>query len=340
MRIKELFERLGQEKFLVKLDEILEGENPLASPDEFSIKEISEAVDSTAFPLITGKLISKKIMDAFTARKKVGDQLVDPFTSKQKVDKIPGGYEEGSMKKVSEGMPYQHTGDIQEKWVQIKGDKYGKILDITEETIMFDQTGLVMRQAKAIGEGAAEFREKHILNTIQDLVGYRAYHPSGVQTALYSSGHGNIITNKLEDHTDLNAAMVKLGLMKRENGDPIDVIGQLVLLVPVALDMIGNALYKNTVLIGGANAQQNPFSKRFPPITSPYLDVNSAAKWYLGAFKKQFVWKNVIPLQVLTKKDANTDAAWERDVVASFKTRYFGECGAVDYRYVIRSSGS
>ncbi len=337
--IKPLFESLGAEGFIRKLNEILEGDKPLAKPEDFSIKELYEAVDSTAFPVIAGTLISKKIMDSFTARAKVGDLLVDTFTSKLSIDKIPGVYEEGTMKKVGQGMPYEHIGNIQEKWVQIEGDKYGKMLDITEEALLFDQTGLILRQAAMIGEGAAEFREKHILNTVQDITGYRAYYPSGVVTDLYSVAHDNTIANALEDHTDLDAAFIKLGGMTRENGDPIDVQADTIL-VPIALFTAASRLYKSTVIVGGANAEPNPFSGKFNPVSSPYLDAQSTTAWYLGNFKKQFVWKSVIPLQVLTRKDTTNEAAWERDVIAQYKVRYYGECGAVDYRFVIKSTGA
>jgi len=342
---RDLYESEGRDadKLCLRIGKLMEADGekaPLLTPDDFSIREIHEAVDTTAFPLITGKLISKKLMDAFLAEKKVGDLLTTPFNSKLQIDKVPGVYEAGAMEKVGQGMPYGHSGDLKEKYVQIEGSKYGKILDITEEMIMFDQTGLVMKTAKDIGEGAAAFREKHIINTIQDLTGYRAYNPAGVETDLYSGGHANILTNKLEDETDLNAANILFGAMTKENGDPINVQAN-VILVPVALEMTAGKLYKSTVVVGGANAAPNPWSGRFNPIASPYLDANSAIIWYLGNFKKEFVWKSVIPMQVLTRKQGtDNDDEWNRDVKASFKTRYYGECGALDYRFVVRSTGA
>ena len=337
--IKPLYESLGADAFVQKMTELLEGDKPLAKPEDFSIKELHEAVDTTSFPVIIGTLISKKIIDGFVAGKKVGDLLTTTFTSSLEIDKITGVYEEGTMKKVKQGMNYEHTSDIKEKWVQIEGAKFGKILDITEETIRFDKTGQILKKAGEIGEGAAEFREKQILNTIQDVTGYKAYYPAGIQTALFSGGHGNTITNKLEDHTDLDAAFVKLGGMKRENGDPI-VVNPNTILVPVALYTAAASLFKSTVIVGGANSQPNPFAGRFNPIDSPYLDAQSTTAWYLGNFKKAYLWKEIFPLQVQTRKDTKNDAAWEKDIMAQYKVRYYGTCGAQDYRYVIKSDGS
>ena len=339
---RDLYESLGTEKLLLKISDLMEkkGDTPAQlMPEDFSIREIKEAVDPTAFPLITGQLISKKVMDAYTLHTKVGDMLTTRMPSSLQVDKVTGITEAGEMKKVKPGMPYEHTGDLGEKWVQIEGDKYGKILDITDEVVRFDQTGKILMRAGQIGAGAAAFREKHILYTIQDIAGYRAYYPSGAVADLYSEGHANILSNKLEDHTDLDAAFVLLGAMEDEKENPIVVMPNTIL-VPTALFTIANTLYKSAVVVGGANAQPNPFAGVFNPVSSPYLQKQSAVKWYLGNFKQQFVWKEIFPMQVLTRKSNDNEAAWERDIKASFKVRYFGECGAIDYRFVARSSGT
>jgi len=326
-------------------------EKPRMRPEDFSIKEIYEAVHPTAFPLVTGKLLSKKMLDAYAAAPTIGDQLVETFTSKLILDRIPGFSTGGAIEEVNPGANYQHTGVIEEKWAQVKGKKYGKILDITEETLMFDQTGQIIRRAGMIGRDAAVYREKMILNTVQDITGYLAwYHgdadaEGATRVAVYSTSTtaphrtSNQITNALVNHTDINAAVILLGLMTDERGDPITV-GPKILLVPLALDMVANSIYKSTVLIGGANAQPNPFSGRFKVLSSPYLDAQSSTIWYLGDFKSQFVWKEVIPLQVLTRKDNKNDMAWERDIKAQFKIRFYGDCNATDYCHVVKSEGS
>ena len=328
-----------------------DGEKPRMRPEDFSIKEIHEAVHPTAFPLVTGKLLSKKMLAAYQDAPTIGDQLVETFTSKLQIDRLPGFSTGGAIEQVEPGGPYQHTGVIEEKWVQVVGKKYGKILDITEETLMFDQTGQIIRRAGMIGRDAAIYREKMILNTVQDITGYRAWYvgssdaESVSQTALYGTGTtapqrtSNQITNALTNHTDINAAVVLFGLMTDEKGDPI-VTGAKILLVPVALTMVAQSIYVSTVLIGGANAQPNPYAGTYKVLSSPYLDTQSSIIWYLGDFKSQFVWKEVIPLQVLTRKDDKNDMAWERDIKAQFKIRFYGDCKATDYNYVIKSTGA
>jgi len=339
-----------------KMDDLLNAkpnEKPRMIPEDFSIQEIHQAVHPSAFPLVTGKLISKKMMDAYELADTIGDQLVETMPSNLLIDRVPGFKVGGAINPVLPGGPYQHTGYLEEKWVQIAGQKYGKILDITWEIIKFDQTGSILRIAGKIGEGAKMYRERLILNTIQDITGYKKWlvgsadAESVTQTDLYStsttSPHrtSNLITNALVNHDDINAAVVLFGLLvdDSEQSEPI-VVTPKILLVPVALDMRANMIYKSTVLIGGANAQPNPYAGKFTPKSSPFLDAQSTTAWYLGDFRKQFVWKEVIPIQVLTRMDEENDMAWERDVKAQYKIRFYGECAATDYCYVVKSSGT
>lgn len=359
-RMKDIYLSFGRteperiEGMCRKMDELMAvkgNDKPVMRPEDFSIKEIHEAVHPSAFPLVTGKLLSKKVMSAYNDAPVIGNQLVEVMPSKLLIDRIPGFSTGGAIEKVEPGGPYQHTGVVEEKWVQIVGDKYGKILDITEEAIMFDQTGQLLRRAGKIGHDAAVYREKMILNTIQDIVGYYAWYvgssdaESVTRTALYSTSTtaphrtSNQITNALVNHTDINAAVILFGLMVDEKGDPI-VTGPKILLVPVALTMIAESIFKSSVLIGGANAQPNPYAGKFAVLSSPYLDAQSSAIWYLGDFKSQFVWKEVIPLQVQTRMDSENDMAWERDIKAQYKIRFYGDCKATDYNYVVKSTGA
>lgn len=359
-RMKEVYQSFGNTEverirgMCRKMDDLMTSKGdakPAMRPEDFSIKEIHEAVHPTAFPVVTGKLISRKVIDAYKAAPTIGDKLVDTFTSKLQIDRITGFSTGGAIEQVEPGGPYQHTGIVEEKWVQIVGNKYGKILDITEETLMFDQTGQIIRRAGQIGRDAAVYREKMIMNTIQDITGWLAWYvgntagSSASRVALYSSSTSaphrtsNLVANVLVNHTDINAANLLLGLMVDEKSEPI-LVGAKILLVPLALEMVARSIYNSTVIIGGANAQPNPFAGVFEVQASPYLDAQSSLIWYLGDFKSQFVWKEVIPLQVLTRKDSENDMAWERDIKAQFKIRFYGDCKATDYCYVVKSSGT
>lgn len=337
--------------------------------EDFSILEIwdacknstLEAVDVTQFPILTATLLEKKVLEGYTAAAKIGDQLVTPFNSSLQVSKIPGAFVKGNLRDIEPGMPYEHDADINEKFVQIEGKKRGAILDITWEAVKFDQTGLIMLRAVQFGERAAIDRERRIIYTILDItignINYWAWYPSvagaATRTAIWSVAvaagphlQSNIIPNALQDWTDLDAANTLLGLMQDDNGDPI-LNDPKILLVPVSLDTIARRLISNTVIPANWNSrttgtagEANPFANRYNVLSSAILDSRSVRQWWLGDFKKQFLEKVVIPLQILTRPMANTDDEFERDIVAQYKVRHYTQVGAADYRHVVKSLGT
>jgi len=336
-------------------------------PENFSFKEIadalggdvqpysaapvfSEAVSASQFNTLVGTLLSKKIMDSYTPTTPVIDQLVSKFTSNLETDTIPGGYLNAPFVSVGEGAEYAHVADVKEKYVTITHDKRGVILDVTDEAIRFDRTGIVLREAGKMGELMGRDRESTGMKVIQDASGYEAWYPSGSQEGLYANAaastnhtYDNLVTDVLTDYTDLEALDALLGVIKDENGNPINVDPK-ILLVPRALKTTAMMIVENVFLYDGTTAQpsiRNPFANRFKVLSHPDLDTQSTTAWYLGDFVKQFVEKVVIPFQVLTRRMGdNNEDAWRRDIAASVKARYDSKFGAVDYVFVGKSAGT
>ena len=369
-KIRALWEACGHDADVMAstIDERLnlkEDDSKALTPDNFSFREIAEglggdtspgsgqpifqeAVTAAQFSTIVGTLLSKKVMDAYNGVTKILDQLVTSFTSTQETDTVPGGYISGDLKPVGEGAEYPHTADISEKYVQIGHGKRGLILDVTDEAVRFDRTGIIMREAGKLGERMARDRESRGLKVIQDLTGYKGWKPSGTADDLYQNAQGagdahaydNYVTDVLSDYTDVEALWLLLKLMKDDIGEPMAVDPK-ILLVPVTLDITATRIIRNNVLPGGTNNEMNPISNRFAVLSSPYLDDNSTTAWYLGDFKQQFVEKVVIPPQVMSRRYGdNNEDAWRRDVVASYKVRHDTLIGAVDYRFVGMSAGT
>ena len=342
------------------------GRKPIDCND-WSIKEIwdfceelklQESVDVSQFPIITATLVEKKVIANFDSFPGIGDRLVEEFPSTLELSRIPGADLTSNMRDIEAGMPYHADADIAEKYVTIEGKKRGDILYITEEAILHDQTGLVLREAGRFGLQAAQDREKKIMYNIQDAtvnnVNYYAYRPSGTRVALYSGTvagthpYSNLIDNALQHWTDLDAAKTQFTTMRDAQGEPI-MIEPKILLVPKALETVAKRLIQNTLLpagrigqtvVGDSPMEANPFSSAYEVLSSPYLDIVSTRYWYLGDFKRQFLLKSVYPLQVLTRNDKLNDMAWERDIVAQFKVRYWQEPGATQYEYVVKSRGT
>ena len=350
-QIKKIYESSGSNDtlrtkvFVKRLNERFDDEKSGLTVDDISIKSLHEAVSSAQFPIIMGSLLSKVMIDSYTNAALVGDALTTKFKSDIEDEKIPGATLKSTIREVKQLEDYPHTGDIQEKYVTISHQKFGEILDISEEAIRFDRTGLILMTARDYAEKIANQREKLIMNAIQDIAGYYSWYPSGTRAAVYSTGTtaphvcSNLITNALSDYTDLDAAKLLFGKMTNDEGDTISVMPK-TLLVPVALDTMAKRLVGNSVLTGASNSEFNPFKGAYNVISSAYLDAQSAIVWYLGDFKKQFLWKEVTPLQLLTRTDKKNEGAWNRDIAASFKIRFDGQCRARDFRYVVKSTGA
>lgn len=344
------------------LPDMIEGKDGKPAPmpvDEWSLREIHEAVNTSQFPVITGQLISKKIMDAYREYPGIADRLVTPMPSKLQIDKIPGLWLKGDLEDIEENGPYPHSGDMEEEYVTIAGKKRGMILDITEEMVTFDQTGAVMIRAARMGQKAARDREKKVLYTVQDATvngrDYHAWYPGGTRTALYSASnrksvnvaggiiYANQITDALEDYTDLDAADALLAKIMGPDGEPV-LIEPVILLTSRKLRNVAERIIKQQKLPNKSDTsvgyhQDNPYYNKFEPLASPYVDKVSDNDWYLGDFKRQFVEKKVFGLQLLTRKDRENEYAWERDVVASYKVRHWTQPAALDHRQVIKSTG-
>lgn len=317
---------------------------------------VSEAVQVSQFSIIVGELISKKVMDSYEAYPKILDKLVAPFPSKLQTDKIPGTYVSGTMEDILPGQNYPHSGDIKDKYVQIDGKKRGMILDISEEAVMFDQTGTILYQAGKFGELAAIDREKRGLYTIMDIsvggVNFYCWYPSGTRTAIWANAGGagdaheydNLVVDVLADYTDLDAANLLLGTMRDENGNNI-LVPATQLLVPRTLQTTATRLIKNSFLPGAYNNERNPYADAVEVLHSPIIDgcgdTYAATNWWWGDFKRQFVNKVVYPLQTLRRRMSdNHDPAFEQDILAQYKVREYSQVGAVDYRYVVKSIGT
>lgn len=334
--------RITVEEF--SLREIAEGLGGNMAPDT---QMFSESVTASQFQTLVGVLLSTIAMKAYNAATTIADKLVTKFPSTLESDKIPGGALTGNLESIGENKPYPHTSDISEKYVTIGHDKRGLILDITDEAVRFDRTGIVMREATRLGTRMALDRETRIIKTILDITSFKAWRPSGSQTDVFQNAQGdgvhdldNLVTNKLENFTDVEAAHLLLKLMQDDNGDYIRVEPK-ILLVPEALTLTATRIIKNVVMPGGANMERNPFADRFEIVSSPLLDAQSPVEWYLGDFKEQFLEKVVIAPQVMTRRMGdNNDDAWNTDVVASYKVRYDTMPGATDYRFVVKSSGT
>ena len=325
-----------------------------------SLYSESAALMSNAFQTVTQSLIQDQLISGYNSFTGVSDRLVTTQRASMRNTKVAGFTHVGTSFEVPEGHPYP-TVRFGEKYVTTKETKYGAMIELTEELIMFDQTGDIARHARMIGEGLAAEKEYLILRGIVDEdsgAGTYVYRPSGVGEALYAAGNLNLKTsNALVDWTDIDAVLSYRAVTvvdDRIDGTTRPVLGlnnaSNKLLVPEALRSTGwyiknaTGTEQNTNNSAGtANRQTNagnPVAGFIGEVlSSPILDglTNGTSNWFYGDFAKQFVWTELMPLQTFTQ-GADSNAAFETDTVLRFKARHFGGLSALDSIYVTKCS--
>ena len=372
--LKSLYEKYGEKKFAAEVVNLInEGDvnesnfslgalwsamgEPSLKPKAINMSakvsendfDIEEAIDSSAFPKITGALINKVVQEAYELEYGIGDMLVTKIPSSVKDETIVGFSEDMAMQEVEENMAYQE-GSIGEKYHKINNRKFGRIISLSEEMVKFDQTGQMVMRAKRIGEAARGKHERIIMDAVLGLTasGINAsWRPGGTATTLYNSASADPYTTAtldnlgaivLADETDLDEAGALLGAFTDENGLPM-VVNPKIMLTGMALRSTANkTCYSGQSVVSDSPAGSKNIYTGTDVKTSNYIDtLVSATAWYYGDFKKQFVYTDVFPLQVLQAKAGN-EKEFENDIVIRFKARFMGGAGAITNRYVVQAN--
>lgn len=367
---RELADACGVLPRLGLLRETIAGQDrPLSSPDAMThlLREASPGVGTHLFQTVTGELIGRKVIEGYEDDAGfIGDRLASVMPSRHRGTKIAGFRALAGPTEVSEGHPYEES-TFEEKYVTSKESKQGRILSINEELIAFDQTGEIHRRALALGFALRQERERTIVRAVTDADaagGQYVYRPSGSGEALYASdgshrnyiGAGNTTSPDFDgpiplvDWTDVEEVLHYRAVEVKD--DRVDgaprpiVVPARQMLVPEALRGTARSIINSTevgIVTGeGETRVANPVHNQLEVLSSPFIDEQGGAastSWYIGDFRRQFVWTEIWPVQTFLQR-AESSAAFERDVVLRVKARYFGGVSAVDTVFVTRVTGA
>ena len=329
-------------------------------------EHLSEAdLGINLFQTVTGAVVARRVMDAYDqSNGMIGDQLVTIERSSIRNERIAGFTALQGPREVKEGMPYEEAS-FGDKYVSTVESKKGRLLSITEEAVHFDQTNELLRRAARLGEATRMEREKTVVRGVTDAdyssaAGTGVYRPSGTLTELYQDdatllnviGPSNPVAGfnaalPLDDWTSLSAPLqyhavyVKDDRHTPETGEPIAWQPR-ILFVPKTLELKALQIVNATLVPASAAGSAfggNPLRSAFTVLASPYLDQVSTSDWYLGDFTRQFIWKEIWPVQVF-RQTAQEGDGFDRDCVARFKVRYFGGINALDHRFVLKMIGA
>lgn len=322
---------------------------------EYPQAEFVEQVSTGAFPSAVGQLIATKVIEGYDAPGFIGDQLVTPMPSKLRGERVVGFTSLQGPKPVGEGRPYDES-TFAEKYVGTVETKRGRLLSISEELVYFDQTGQILQRAANLGTKAREERERRIIRAVCDVASTeRVYRPNGTAEQLYSSGNNNLLgtATVLTDWTDIQEVLAYHATNVTDDREPDDTLGTQpivwfprVLLTAVKLAGVAARIVSATISTSGNVEASNPLTAIIPgglvALSSPFIDAaegadqfDDADDWFLGDFKKQFIYKVIWPLQTF-RAPAQNPEQWTRDVVAQYKVREYGDVNAVDERFVIK----
>lgn len=320
------------------------------------------AVSSSAFPVLVSSTVVAAINDAYAAVPTIGEQLVSELDDPKAITTVARiANLDNAVEQVTEGNEYPEIG-ASEDVVEIAERPNGRRISITAQAIRRNDLANIVERVNAVGTFAATFVEKLTLKRVTDCNGSAAtpaapyaYRPGGTGTSLFSATANTpgtrapsgtrYETNALADETDLDNVRGRLASMRDDNGNPIPVdYNSVVVLVPDALIHTLMKIKNSEMVPGTENAMSNWGPRGmwggFRPLSSPYLDLWSTNAWYYGVPTRQFKRKWALRYEYVTLGES-TESYLRSSVAFQARVAWNCEVGAVDYVHWVQClSGS
>lgn len=346
------------------------GRNPSAlrsMGDDVAFAESGDAVDSSAFANITGQLLVNEVKAQYEPGDMIGDMVCStvPVTNgnlgTQKVPYLSPAVDPltGQLRTVQQGMEYPRT-EFQEQYITYPAiRKFGEICAVTMEAIYSDLTQQIRESAGSVGLRIRQEKEEVILRTVLGIDNSFSWNGTSYNTYQASTPWINTVgSTPFLDWSSLNSAEQLLVQMTDPvTGKPIKVQPNALLVMPAKYYTFMRTMNAIEVRTGdGASNTQatyaaSPLATNYPVLKSQYarqLLITSAANlgagltatqadeyWYLGDFKRAFVWRQYLPFETFVAPPGTPDE-FQRDVVLQVKAREAGVAGVRDPRFVVK----
>lgn len=309
--------------------------------------EATSGLETTAFTNLTGQLIFSTTMKAAQAAEFIYPKLERTVSSKLRKELIPGvtGITEDILgTSVGENMPYPEVG-FGEDYIETSPTvKQGRILSLTKEILFFDKTGLVLEMAKKIGELLGITREKSFCRMLAGIVNNYKWRGTTYNTYQTSAPWINVTaTNGIsvtDGWTKIDAAEQKFnGMLDPNTSEPVMYGIKEIVHCPGRTHQFRRVIGASVIRDRGANTAasseiEGPNTvQSYPLLPSRYLkkvlvDSGVAAAdaedyWFAGDAKEAFAWVENWPITTV-QAAANSEAEFERDIVARWKTSQMG----------------
>lgn len=320
----------------------------------FAMEAGGDAITTANFTTIIGQVVFADKLEAFENPEFIGGELVTeiPATTGQQ-EMIPGISALGDeAENVGENEEYPVV-EYNENYVMLPEIlKNGFVMNITEEAIFEDKTGMILENFGKAVNSMALTQEKERLRIALGIDNTYRRNGGPVQNTYantHTQGDGDnlIASNPLTDYTALGVAKNAFNdLIDPDTGEPISLGRSYQVIVPDPLEwqwsMIQSATGYATQPTRGSTATQMQFanpinggSRTYTALSNPWVSSISGSDttWFIGNFKKAFVERVIYQAQVQTQ-DRNSDLSFARDIVSRVKVRKRTRCAVKDWRYV------
>ena len=240
-------------------------------------------------------------------------------------------------------------------------------VDVTREAVMFDRTRELLKMAESAAETLALRKEYRILDVF--LGNTNTYNYNGTTYNTYATS-GNWINQlsgssyALADWTEINLVLQLFSAMTdQETGQPIDIQPKDLFVMPANYLTARHILYSSQVQARTPTTQavvavgENPVAEfRFNLIGSPTYPYakkrlvstdatggsvsasNADTYWFMGDFKKAFVYPQNMPVTTLRASTTDYEMA-DRGLIFSLFADEMGSAGVLEPRQVVQVIG-
>lgn len=322
------------------------------------LREANEAVDVSAFSNITGQLLVNEIQKKYESADFIGLQLCEtiPITNGNLgSQKVPWLSKLSQAPKQLQPLEQYPHAQFSEQWITYPAPKkYGLNCAVSMEMIFADLTNQVFESAGDVGERLGQQQEEDILSVVLGLTNNHTWNDTSYNTYLTSGSWVNVVSGvTLTDWTVVNQVEQKfVEITDPVTAKPIKIKPDAMLVMPWRYYNAKRVLSATetrsgdiTTGDGNQTVANNPLETAYPVLKSPNAyklltdsgvsSANAREYWYLGQFKKAFVWRQVYPLKVV-EAPPNNPAEFNQDIAYQVKAGLFGAPGVRDPRYVCK----
>jgi len=327
---------------------------------DLQLLEATGAVNSGDFANITGQIIYNKVREGYQYPTALWPELCDTMqTDFLDGERIPGIGEIGhqSIEVIGEGEEFPLFGINEEYTDTVPLQKRGFRISLTREIIIKDRTGLLLQRA---GGGGKWLGINKDIRVIDAAVGNtNNYNRNGVATATYLTSGAYINWNNnltLANWQSIQTLeLLFVSITDPNTGAPI-ILEATQLLVPLALKriaelllgapdvaMVDNQANPNTIRTFADNPMrrgfwgQSPYKVLSNSFVQQRIATNSNTAWFLGDFKKAFLYKEAWSMETL-EAAPNNYQQFERDIWQQWKCSEMGNIQVYEPRYACRGN--